>query len=420
MKLTLAVQTITTSLIVRTALVLLILVGSGGMGSSDQSSINAKPKEPTYSQTCDAESENMAQIHGCLDSRLRLAIGYQYTKKLHVLDARQTTEVVEALGRPQNAWRIAMYEYCDVVTELGRPELGLYAFDRNDFCLLDQHKERAKLLVDMRTAEASNFKLWMSSRGLLKNDLSKQVEIHPELPDFRFGYLEEVPIGPDTDTDATHCKDFTISKLDQRFELSGTIRKKGWPVIAEVQFAQYKLIAFAGKFEPNTSSTCQISQSNIAIFENDDLLGVIYLGSSKDTLIGDLELMDNGFFVRIISGSLAQKPVAELHLSPTGLALKPISSIISYCDGKVIVPNTLGVNIVDGREIMFEFGFTPIPNEQRSDSWESKYYSGISELVGCSNGIPWCIFEYENEHSVVFLSTLGKDEVIRDFVKCKE
>lgn len=399
---------------------LLISVGSAAMGSSDQRSTNVKLEEPTYSKKCEAVSENMAEIYGCLDSRPRLAIEYQYKKTRHVLDARQTTEVVEAFERPQNAWGVSMYEYCDLITVLGRPKLGLYAYDGSDFCLSDQHKGRSKLLVVLTKAEASSFKQWLSSRGSLKNDLSKQVEIHPELPDFRFGYLEAVPIGSDPDTDSTHCKDFTISKLDQRFELSGTIRKKGWPVIAEVQFAQYKLIAFAGKFKPSTSSTCQISQSNIAVFENDDLLGVIYLGSSKETLIGGLELMDDGSFVRVFSGDLAQKPVAELHLSPTGLALKPISSIISYCDGKVIVPNTLGVNIEDGREIMFEFGFTPIPNEQQSGSWASKYYLGISEFVGCSNGISWCLFEYENKHSTVVLSTLGGDEIIRDFVKCKE
>ena len=113
----------------------------------------------------------------------------------------------------------------------------------------------------------------------------KTVEIHQELPDFRFEYLEAVPSGTHPDIDATDCPDFTIQKQDQRFELSGAIRKKGWPVIAEVQLAQYKLIAFAGKFKPNTSSTCEISQSNIAVFEDDELLGVIYLGSPEDAWV---------------------------------------------------------------------------------------------------------------------------------------
>ena len=247
---------------------------------------------------------------------------------------------------------------------------------------------------------------------------AKQVVINPELTSFRFDSLNSIPKSSHPET-SNQCPQFTILKQDQKFKVSGDIGDKGWHVLAEVQIAQYKLIAFAGKFKPNTSSTCEISQSNIAVFEDDELLGVIYLGSPEDALIGNLELMDAGF-VRLFSGGLLQELVAELHLSPTGLALTPISKITAHCNGRAIVPNTLGVNIVDGREIMFEFGFTPIPNEQRSESWESKYYLGITELVGCSNGIPWCVFEYENEHSIVFLSTLGQDEVRRDGVKCKD
>ena len=248
----------------------------------------------------------------------------------------------------------------------------------------------------------------------------KTFEIHQELPDFRFGYLEAVPSGTHLDINATDCPDFTIQKQDQRFELSGSIRKKGWPVIAEVQLAQYKFIAFAGKFKPNTSSTCEISQSNIAVFEDDELLGVIYLGNPEDALIGNLELMDAGF-IRIYSGRFIWELVAELHLEPEGLRLiTPISEFTAHCNGKAIVPNTLGENIADGREVMFKFGFTPIPFEQMPGSWTNEYFPGINELVGCSNGITFCGFSYENEHSQVWLTTIGDTEIVRNEVSCKK
>tara|TARA_B100000767_G_C19237574_1_gene317864 strand:- start:28 stop:237 length:210 start_codon:yes stop_codon:yes gene_type:complete len=69
---------------------------------------------------------------------------------------------------------------------------------------------------------------------------------------------------------------------------------------------------------------------------------------------------------------------------------------------------------------MFEFGFTPIPFEQMPGSWTNEFFPGITELIGCSNGIPFCIFEYENEHSRVELSTVGTDPIVRDYVSCKE
>ena len=248
---------------------------------------------------------------------------------------------------------------------------------------------------------------------------AKQVVINPELTSFRFGFLNSIPKSSHPET-SNQCPQFTILKQDQQFMVSGDIGEKGWRVLAEVQLAQYKLIAFAGKFEPGSSGTCAISESNIAIFENDKLLGVIYLESSKETLIGHLELMDAGF-VRVYSGRFIWELVAELHLGPEGLALTtPISEFTAHCNGKAIVPNTLGENIADGREVMFEFGFTPIPFEQMPGSWTNEYFPGINELVGCSNGITFCGFRYENEHSRVWLTTIGDTEIVRNEVSCKK
>ena len=102
-----------------------------------------------------------------------------------------------------------------------------------------------------------------------------------------------------------------------------------------------------------------------------------------------------------------------------GIKFNSTSKTTIHCDKMVIVPNTIGMDISDGRNLMFEFGFRPIINKDFSETWESKYYSGITELVGCSNGITWCNFEYENDRSRVVLRTLGQDEIIEDEVQCK-
>ena len=116
--------------------------------------------------------------------------------------------------------------------------------------------------------------------------------------------------------------------------------------------------------------------------------------------------MDAGF-VTLFSVSYTQELLAELHLITEGLALTPISKFTPHCNGKAILPNTLGANIEDGRELLSKFGFEPILNEQILTSWAAQYRSGINEIVGCSNGIPWCLFEYESNHGRVVLSTLG-------------
>ena len=244
----------------------------------------------------------------------------------------------------------------------------------------------------------------------------KRVVIDPKLTEFRF--RNSIPKARPNSINS-HCKHFTVALNKQKFAISNIIRKKGWEILAEEQLAQYKFIAFAGKFETGTSSTCSISESNIAIFKNDGFSGILYPDSSRDTLIGNLKLMDAGF-INVFSGSNRQALVAELRLTPEGLELTPPSSgFTAHCNGKSIVPNTLGYNIADGREVMFEFGFKPIPHEQMSESWTNEYFSEITELTGCSNGITSCFFEYENDHSRVVLSTPGNNKIVKDHVQCK-
>lgn len=88
------------------------------------------------------------------------------------------------------------------------------------------------------------------------------------------------------------------------------------------------------------------------------------------------------------------------------------------CEGNSNLPNLIGMDIAVGREVMFENGYRPIINEDFSISWESKYFPSISELVGCSNGVPWCVFNYENDVSITILRTLGNQEIVEQEVIC--
>ena len=112
--------------------------------------------------------------------------------------------------------------------------------------------------------------------------------------------------------------------------------------------------------------------------------------------------MDDGF-LRLYSGDPLQVPVADLNISSDGLILGPISKQPSlYCGKKTVVPNTVGMTIQDARDKLWILGFDRITHEQEPDSYTSKTYPDIEELVGCSNGIPWCYFEYEESTAKKF------------------
>ena len=249
----------------------------------------------------------------------------------------------------------------------------------------------------------------------------EDVNIDPDLEKFKFGAVGSIPSAPHPipEDNIRSCNWYILDKEELKIPRSNDIRKKGWAILSEAQLGQYELIAFAGKFEVETSATCYVKESNIAIFKNGSLFGVIYLQTKEDTQIGHFEKMDDGF-LRLYSGDPLQVPVADLNIHTNGLKLDPISKKpLRYCGKKTVIPNTLGMTIQDARDKLWISGFDRIEHEQEPESYTSKTYPGINELAGCSNGIPWCYFEYEDKYSKVTLRTLGSAEVLRSDVVCK-
>jgi hypothetical protein len=251
-----------------------------------------------------------------------------------------------------------------------------------------------------------------------------QFAIDLELNSFRFSALSSLPKGPSPDISGSPCTYFVVPKLDQKFKSSQFIQDKGWAILSEVRLAQYHFIAFAGSFDPSTSGACIISQSNIAIFEKEQLLGVVYLDDLENSLIGNLRLMDAGF-IRVFSGDMIQEPVADIQLSLNGFEMKTMSDLTAYCNGGSILPSIIGTNIIEARNALFDYGFEPIEaTEPLVISWRQYLFDyGIREVDSCSGtGFAFCSFSYENESGFVDLITAGEDDfptVVRSRVKCK-
>ena len=252
-----------------------------------------------------------------------------------------------------------------------------------------------------------------------------QFEIGRDLHNFRFNAIKSIPNGPYPDISDGPCAYFTVPIDDQKFSISQSIQNKGWGILSEVKLAKYHFIAFAGSFSRGTSSTCSISQSNIAIFDQDNLLGIIYFDASDASLIGSIRLMDAGF-IRVFSGDTIQMPVADIHLSLNGFELKTISALTAYCNGTSIVPSVFGKDIIEARNELINYGFEPIEAIEPSlPVWRMNLIDdGIREVDACSgSGYSFCKFRYKNENSSLNLITAGDDafpSVVRIGVNCKE
>ena len=130
--------------------------------TGSKSSAPTQFEEPSYSQTCEEESKSMAEIYGCLADRQSAALEQRYQRVWQVLDAWQSDQIVKAFEQSQSAWLLAMYNYCDDVSELARPKYGLYAHDANNNCLAQHQEERSKALDAIYAAATDHdFTQWM-------------------------------------------------------------------------------------------------------------------------------------------------------------------------------------------------------------------------------------------------------------------
>ena len=261
--------------------------------------------------------------------------------------------------------------------------------------------------------------------GTASNADITQFEIDRDLYNFRFNVVKSIPKGPYPNISKGPCAWFSVPTDDQKFSISRSIQNKGWGILSEVRLAKYHFIAFAGSFDGGTSGICRISQSNIAIFEQDNLLGIIYLDGSDASLIGSIRLMDAGF-IRVFSGDTIQMPVADIHFSLSGFELKTISALTAYCNGTSIVPSVFGKDIIEARNELIDYGFEPIEAIEPSlPVWRMNLIDdGIREVDACSgSGYSFCKFRYKNENSSVNLITAGDNafpSVVRIGVNCKE
>lgn len=251
--------------------------------------------------------------------------------------------------------------------------------------------------------------------------IAKVVHIEGDIEHFRYLPVTSIPNGPRAEIRG-NCETY-VSEKNFRFNQSNLINEAGWAILAEQALANYKFIAFAGVLHSGTSGSCLIEQSNIAIYFKNELEGLIYLDNPKVPRIGNLVLVDAGY-IRIFTGDYIQTPVAELHLTKNGLELRDRSLFSAHCNGKAILPDVIGKNILEARTILFEYGFSPsLTISDSIPNWRKGLINaGITEVAACSGtGFAFCRFNYQNNASNVGLVTAGEADiptVVREMIEC--
>lgn len=249
----------------------------------------------------------------------------------------------------------------------------------------------------------------VGSRSAVKVDLDVRVDAFPE---FRYAATNSLPrhemeLGTDT------CQYMTNPETAQ----GHAVAANDWTVLSEIKITKYTLVSFAGRLERATSNMCYITQANIAIFEGQDLIGIIYTADEDDALISWLTLQEGGR-VRVFHGAYIASPIADLVVQPGSIALEPIANYTSYCSGSALVPNIYGKSILAARDELLQWGWAPKAVNADEVGWLPADLQdlGSTEAEGCSGtGAAFCRFIYESNEAVLRIITVGDSYSVSDF-----
>jgi hypothetical protein len=188
------------------------------------------------------------------------------------------------------------------------------------------------------------------------------------------------------------------------------IQENKWVVLWEETMGKYDFVSFAGKFEKWTSGACLISKGNIGIFEENILKFIIYTKSEDDTLIGELEYLEN-HNIRIWSGSVVPYPVADLRIKEQNIKIDPVASSQTFCNKEETMPNIYGMKISNARKLLLKNGWTPSIADKLWGFREKEFKkSGIIEVHDCSGtGFARCFFSYNGNIASLQVITKGED-----------
>lgn len=242
-----------------------------------------------------------------------------------------------------------------------------------------------------------------------------------ELKDIRMQALTNLPKAGGDASDRDSCPQLVIRPKSSAAKQVAT---QGWAVMADVPLGRYRAISFAGQMEAATSGTCNVTQGNVAVFDNNKLVALAYGKSVEDTAIGRLTPLEGGA-VRVWDGDIAPSPVGDLHVDSDGtLRLSKVADEDAVCQGRATVPNIYNMPIDKARKALAAKGWKPVQSGASGEPRQTALVKrGIVETASCAGtGLAFCDFDYVGPAGKLTLTTVGDNalpHVTEYEVKCR-
>lgn len=242
-----------------------------------------------------------------------------------------------------------------------------------------------------------------------------------ELKNIRMQALTKLPKAGGDAGDRDSCPQLVIQP---KSVAAKQVAAQGWAVMADVPLGRYRAVSFAGQMEAATSGTCNVTQGNVAVFDNDRLVALAYGKSAEDTAIGTLSLLEGGA-VRVWDGDIAPSPVGDLHVDSDGtLRISKVADEDAVCQGRAKVPNVYNMPIDKARKALATQGWNPVRGKASGESRQTALAKrGIVEAESCAGtGLGYCDFNYAGSAGRLTLTTVGDNalpQVAGYGVKCR-
>ncbi|MEV8469821.1 PASTA domain-containing protein [Ralstonia sp. UNC404CL21Col] len=231
-----------------------------------------------------------------------------------------------------------------------------------------------------------------------------------ELKDIRMKAVAALPKAGGDAGDRDSCPQLVIKP---KSPAAKQVAAQGWAVMADVPLGAFRAVSFAGQMQAATSGTCNVTQGNVAVFQNDKLVALAYGKSAEDPAIGALTPLEGGA-VRVWDGDISPLPVGDLRVDSDGtLRLSKVADEDAVCQGRALVPNVYNMSIDKARKALADKGWKPVKGGASPEPRQAALVKrGIGEANSCAGtGLAYCDFNYVGPAGKLTLTTVGEDDL---------
>lgn len=184
--------------------------------------------------------------------------------------------------------------------------------------------------------------------------------------------------------------------------------QKGWRILAEQKFHQFQAVLIARAGEPMTSARCNYVDSNVAFFEGDRLVGILYPKGKDASPIAGIELVGD----HLRAWSTDPTALGQANLRGADLTFDAISGDDLVCNG-LHVPAIFEQRYSQARQKLMAAGWSAQPStEEVMDDRTRDYRKRFPETDSCAGtGYAECRFSLiAKNRTIVAVTTMGEDD----------